>query len=157
MNMMDTVLNSPRYKKITKQIAFLGSGLFNVGNVQLGSAYNWFTGNSWEGFRTRFDVASNIHFDKKLWWHTYLAYGFGDKNLKAKRRFFICPKKNPDGNTGTLGIKMTWITDKPILVRSPMIIFLRWPFANPIFPLNILTWSRHSSNFLMNWERDFRC
>ncbi|MBO9619823.1 MAG: carboxypeptidase-like regulatory domain-containing protein [Niabella sp.] len=105
MNMMDTVLNSPRYKKITKQIAFLGSGLFNVGNVQLGSAYNWFTGNAWEGFRTRFDVASNIHFDKKLWWHGYLAYGFGDKKFKGEAEAFYLPKKEPKRQYWYLGYK----------------------------------------------------
>ncbi|ANH83617.1 hypothetical protein A8C56_00930 [Niabella ginsenosidivorans] len=105
MNMMDTVLNSPTYKKITKQIAFLGSGLFNIGNVQLGSAYNWFSGNGWEGFRMRFDVASNVHFDKKLWWHTYLAYGFSDKKFKGEAEVFYLPKKEPKRQYWYLGYK----------------------------------------------------
>lgn len=105
MNMMDTVLNSPAYKKITKQVMFLGSGLFNVGNVQFGSAYNWFSGNGWEGFRMRFDVASNVHFDKKLWWHTYLAYGFGDKKFKGEAEVFYLPKKEPRRQYWYLGYK----------------------------------------------------
>lgn len=95
IKMMDTIVNSPSFRKITKQVGFLATGYINVGNVELGSAYNWFTGNSWEGFRTRFDIASNKHFNKKFRWHTYLAYGFGDKKLKGQAELFYLPKKDP--------------------------------------------------------------
>lgn len=95
VQMIDTLINTPGYKKITKQVAFLATGYFDVGNVQLGSAFNWFSGNGWEGFRTRFDVASNKYFDKKLRWHTYLAYGFGDKKFKGEAELFYLPKKVP--------------------------------------------------------------
>lgn len=95
INMIDTILHAPAYQKITKQAAFLASGYFDVGNVQLGSAYNWFSGNAWEGFRVRFDVASNKHFNKKFRWHTYLAYGFTDKKVKGTAELFYLPKKDP--------------------------------------------------------------
>ncbi|MCD2425204.1 DUF5686 and carboxypeptidase regulatory-like domain-containing protein [Niabella pedocola] len=95
IKMMDTIVNAAPFRKITRQVGFLATGYINIGNVELGSAYNWFTGNSWEGFRTRFDIASNKHFNKKFRWHTYLAYGFGDKKLKGEGELFYLPKKDP--------------------------------------------------------------
>ena len=95
IKMIDTLINTPSYQKITKQVVFLTTGYIDVGNVQLGSAFNWFSGNSWEGFRMRFDVASNRFFNKKLRWHTYLAYGFGDKKVKGEAELFYLPKRDP--------------------------------------------------------------
>ncbi len=95
IRMIDTLINTPTYQKITKQVVFLTTGYLDVGNVQLGSAFNWFSGNSWEGFRTRFDVASNKNFNKKFRWHTYLAYGFGDKKFKGQGELFYLPKRDP--------------------------------------------------------------
>jgi len=95
VKMIDTLVNAPEYKKITKKIAFLATGYFDVGNVQLGSAYNWFSGNNWEGFRMRFDVASNKHFNPKFMYHAYLAYGFKDKKVKGMGELFYLPKKHP--------------------------------------------------------------
>ncbi len=95
IHMIDTLTNAPSFKRLTKQLTFLATGYFNVGNLQFGSAYNWFTGNGWEGFRMRFDLASNRHFDKKWWWHGYLAYGFGDRRFKGKGEVFYLPKKDP--------------------------------------------------------------
>ena len=95
IRMIDTLINTPTYQKITKQVVFLTTGYVDVGNVQLGSAFNWFSGNYWEGFRMRFDVASNKHFNKKFRWHTYLAYGFGDKKFKGEAELFFLPKRDP--------------------------------------------------------------
>lgn len=95
IKMIDTLINTPTYQKITKKVVFLTTGYIDVGNVQLGSAYNWFSGNGWEGFRTRFDVASNTGFNRKLRYHAYLAYGFGDKKFKGEAELFYLPKKDP--------------------------------------------------------------
>ena len=43
----------------------------------------------------RFDLGTNKKFDKKWWWHGYLAYGFGDKKLKGKAELFYLPRKHP--------------------------------------------------------------
>ncbi|HEY6503960.1 MAG TPA: DUF5686 family protein [Chitinophagaceae bacterium] len=95
IQMIDTLVNAPVFKKFTNQMHFIATGYMNVGNFQLGPWYNWITANSWEGFRVRFDLSTNKHFDKKWWWHTYLAYGFGDKKLKGKGEVFFLPKKHP--------------------------------------------------------------
>ncbi|HUN04245.1 MAG TPA: carboxypeptidase-like regulatory domain-containing protein, partial [Niabella sp.] len=95
IKMIDTLINTPSYQKITKQVVFLTTGYVDVGNVQLGSAFNWFSGNAWEDFRTRFDVASNTGFNRKLRYHAYLAYGFSDKKFKGQGELFYLPKKDP--------------------------------------------------------------
>jgi hypothetical protein len=95
IRMIDTLLNAPVFQKFTNRINFIATGYLNVGNFQIGPWYNWITSNSWEGFRTRFDFGTNKHFDKKWWWHGYLAYGFKDRKIKGKAELFYLPKKHP--------------------------------------------------------------
>ena len=95
IRMIDTLTNAPSFQRFTRTMNFIGTGYLNVGNFQLGPWYNWISANSWEGFRVRFDLGTNKHFDKRWWWHGYLAYGFGDKKLKGKAEVFYLPKKHP--------------------------------------------------------------
>ncbi|TXH21950.1 MAG: carboxypeptidase-like regulatory domain-containing protein [Chitinophagaceae bacterium] len=95
IKMIDTIVNTRTYQRLTKQILTLTTGYFDVGNVEFGSVYNWFSGNAWEGFRMRFDVGSNKHFDRHLRYNGYLAYGFSDKKLKGKAELFYLPKRDP--------------------------------------------------------------
>jgi hypothetical protein len=95
IKMIDTLVNAPVFQKFTNQLNFIATGYLNLGNFQIGPWYNWITSNSWEGFRMRFDIGTNKHFDKKWWWHGYLAYGFGDRKLKGKGEVFYLPKKHP--------------------------------------------------------------
>lgn len=95
IKMIDTLTNAPVFKKFTKTLAFIGTGYRDIGNYQIGPWFNWVTQNSWEGFRVRFDLGTNKHFDKKIKLHTYLAYGFGDKKLKGFAEAFYLPKKDP--------------------------------------------------------------
>ena len=93
--MIDTLRNAPEFKKLTNTIEFIATGYMDLGNLQIGPWYNWFTYNSQEHFRMRFDLGSNKHFDKHFWWHGYLAYGFGDQKFKGKGELFYLPKKHP--------------------------------------------------------------
>jgi len=95
LKMIDTLLNDPKFQRLTDRINFIATGYKDIGNVRIGQWYNWVTANSWEGFRVRFDVSSNKKFDKRWWYHTYLAYGFGDKKLKGKAELFYLPQKHP--------------------------------------------------------------
>ncbi len=95
IKMIDTLTNAPVFKKFTNTLNFIGTGYLNTGNFQLGPWYNWITANAWEGLRTRFDLGTNYKFDKKIWWHTYLAYGFKDKKVKGKAELFFLPSKHP--------------------------------------------------------------
>lgn len=95
IRMIDTLTNAPVFKKFTNTLNFIGTGYWNTGNFQLGPWYNWVTGNLWEGLRIRFDLGTNYKWDRKVWWHTYLAYGFKDKKVKGKAEVFFLPAKHP--------------------------------------------------------------
>jgi hypothetical protein len=95
IKMIDTLTNAPVFKRFTKTVNFIGTGYLDVGNYQLGPWYNLFSYDAWEGYRVRFDLGTNHHFDKHFWWHGYLAYGFGDQKLKGKAELFYLPKKHP--------------------------------------------------------------
>lgn len=95
ITMIDTLTNAPVFKKFTNTLNFIGTGYLNTGNFQLGPWYNWVTGNSWEGLRLRFDLGTNYKWDRRVWWHTYLAYGFKDKKFKGKAELFFLPAKHP--------------------------------------------------------------
>lgn len=93
IKMIDTLTNAPVFKKFTNTVYFLGAGYKNIGNYEIGPWYNWVTANGWEGFRMRFDLGTNKYFNKKLWLHSYVAYGFGDKKFKGMAEMFYLPKK----------------------------------------------------------------
>lgn len=95
IHMIDTLLNAPVFQKFTSTVNFIGTGYKNIGNFQIGPWYNWISSNSLEGLRLRFDLGTNKKFDKKWWWHFYLAYGFSDNKLKGKGELFYLPKKHP--------------------------------------------------------------
>jgi hypothetical protein len=95
IKMLDTLMNGAVFKRLAEHINFIATGYRNIGNFQIGPWYNWVTGNSWEGFRLRFDLGTNRKFDKRWWWHWYLAYGFGDKRVKGKAELFYLPQKHP--------------------------------------------------------------
>jgi hypothetical protein len=95
IKMIDTLMNAPVFKRFTNKINFIGTGYLNVGNYQLGPWYNWYSYDSWEGSRVRFDLGTNHKFNRKVWLHSYLAYGFGDKKFKGKAEAFYLVKKHP--------------------------------------------------------------
>ena len=95
IKMIDTLTNAPVFQKFTKTMAFIGTGYKDIGNFQIGPWFNWMTSNGWEGFRVRFDLGTNKYFNKKIRFHTYLAYGFGDQKLKGMAEAFYLPNKSP--------------------------------------------------------------
>jgi hypothetical protein len=95
IKMIDTLTNAPVFQRFTKTMAFIGTGYKDIGNYKIGPWFNWITSNGWEGFRMRFDLGTNKHFDKKIKLHGYLAYGFGDQHLKGMGEIFYLPKKDP--------------------------------------------------------------
>lgn len=82
--MIDTLMKMPVFKRYTNTINFLATGYLNIGNYQIGPWQNWVTGNVAEGMRVRFDLGTNRYFNKKAIFHGYLAYGFGDQQLKGE-------------------------------------------------------------------------
>jgi hypothetical protein len=95
IKMIDTLMNAPVFRRFTNTINFIGTGYLNWGNYQLGPWYNWYSYDSWEGSRVRFDIGTNHRFNRNIWLHSYLAYGFGDKKFKGKAEAFFLVKKHP--------------------------------------------------------------
>ena len=95
IRMIDTLTQAPVFQKFTKTLAFIGTGYKDIGNYQIGPWFNWVSTNGWEGLRLRFDLGTNKHFNKKIKLHTYLAYGFGDQQLKGMAEAFYLPNKDP--------------------------------------------------------------
>ncbi|MBI5857763.1 MAG: carboxypeptidase-like regulatory domain-containing protein [Sphingobacteriales bacterium] len=95
IKMIDTLTHAPVFQKFTKTMNFIGTGYLDIGNYEIGPWYNWITSSGWEGLRLRFDIGTNKHFDKKIKFHTYLAYGFKDKKLKGMAEIFYLPDKDP--------------------------------------------------------------
>lgn len=93
IKMIDTLMTAPVFQKFTNTMYFIGAGYKNVGNYEIGPWYYWATYNSWEGFRLRFDLGTNKYFNKKLWLHGYLAYGFNDQKFKGQAEAYFFPKK----------------------------------------------------------------
>jgi hypothetical protein len=95
IRMIDTLTNAPEFQKFTRTANFIGTGYLDIGNWQIGPWMNWITSNSWEGFRLRFDLGTNKHFNRRLRFHGYLAYGFGDEKVKGLAEVFYLPSKTP--------------------------------------------------------------
>ncbi|MFN2438137.1 MAG: DUF5686 family protein [Chitinophagaceae bacterium] len=94
-NMIDTLMNLPKFKKYTKAIDFIGTGYLSLGKVQIGPWQNWVYTNSEEGLRLRFDLATNYKFNEKVTFHGYAAYGFADKKWKGEFDVFYLPQRHP--------------------------------------------------------------
>jgi hypothetical protein len=94
-SMIDTLRKMPAFKRYTNNLNFLVTGYKNVGNIQIGPWFYWFTGNSLEGTRLRFDLGTNKGFHKNLILHGYLAYGFTDKKFKYKMDALYIFKRHP--------------------------------------------------------------
>ncbi len=95
IRMIDTLTNAPVFQKFTRTMNFIAVGYLDIGNWQIGPWMNWITSNGWEGFRLRFDLGTNKYFHRKLRFHGYLAYGFGDEKVKGFAEAFYLPKKTP--------------------------------------------------------------
>jgi hypothetical protein len=83
-HLMDTLQNMPLFKKYSNTINFITTGTKWIGNYEIGPWYNWVSGNQVEGTRLRFDLGTNPRFNKNLYLHGYLAYGFKDRTFKGK-------------------------------------------------------------------------
>ena len=94
-SMIDTLQKMPLFKRYVDYLNFLGTGYYDIGNYEIGPWYNWYTYNTVEGSRVRFDLGTNKHFSKDIILHGYLAYGFLDQKFKYKLDAMYLFKKHP--------------------------------------------------------------
>lgn len=93
--LMDTLKSMPIFKKYSNTVNFITTGTKWIGNYEIGPWYNWISGNIVEGTRFRFDLGTNPHFNKNLYFHGYLAYGTTDRTFKGKAEALWILKKEP--------------------------------------------------------------
>lgn len=93
--MVDTLLSLPKFRNYTEWINFIATGYRNVGNFQVGPWMGLIGGNYWEGTRVRLDLGTNHHFNKHLYLHGYVAYGFRDQQFKEQAEMLYLFNKNP--------------------------------------------------------------
>ena len=93
--MIDTLQQMPLFKKYYNTISFLTTGYKPIGNYEIGPWFNWVSLNAWEGLRMRFDLGTTPGFNRNMYLHGYLAYGFGDRRLKGKAEMYYFFNKSP--------------------------------------------------------------
>lgn len=94
-HMIDTLQQMPLFKKYYDATVFLTTGYKPLSNYEIGPWFNWVSNNSWEGLRLRFDLGTTPGFNKTMYLHAYLAYGFGDRAFKGKAEAYWFLRKNP--------------------------------------------------------------
>ena len=93
--MIDTIQTMPAFKKYSNWAYFLTIGYKNIGKFEIGPWFNWISYNNVEGLRVRFDVGTNSTFSKKIFLHSYLAYGFMDEKFKYQFDALYLLNKSP--------------------------------------------------------------
>jgi hypothetical protein len=93
--MIDTLQQMPLFKKYYNTLSFLATGYKPIGNYEIGPWFNWVSLNAWEGLRMRFDLGTTTGFNRNMYLHGYLAYGFGDRQLKGKAEMYYFFNKSP--------------------------------------------------------------
>lgn len=92
---IDKLLQMPKFQRLQNTLKFIGTGYKQLTNFEIGPWFNWISSNNWEGTRVRFDLGTTTGFNKNIYLHTYLAYGFGDKKLKGKAEAYWIVKRDP--------------------------------------------------------------
>ena len=92
---IDKLLQMPKFQKLERTLKFIGTGYKTIGNYEIGPWFNWISSNQWEGTRFRFDLGTNMGFNKNLYLHSYLAYGTKDRQFKGKAEAYWLLKREP--------------------------------------------------------------
>ncbi len=92
---IDKLLQMPKFQRLQNTLKFIGTGYKTLTNFEIGPWFNWISSNNWEGTRLRFDLGTTTGFNKHIYFHTYLAYGFLDKKFKGKAEAYWIVKRDP--------------------------------------------------------------
>jgi len=82
--MIDTLKQMPVFKKYSNTLQFIFDGHKQLGKIEIGPWFKWFSGNQLEQVRLRFDVGTTAKFSEHLRLFGYLAYGVKDEKFKGK-------------------------------------------------------------------------
>jgi hypothetical protein len=93
--MIDTIQSLPVYKTYYSLFYFLGTGIKEVGPLELGSVYNIYSRNPIEGNRFRFNIGTTPKLFKDIYLRGYVAYGTLDKRIKYAGSALWLIKRKP--------------------------------------------------------------
>ncbi len=93
--MVDSVKNTPQFKKYKTIATGIASGYFAFGKVELGPYFKLFSYNSIEGFRFRVGGRTTQKMSKKIRIGGYVAYGTKDDRFKYGADLIYLFNKNP--------------------------------------------------------------
>lgn len=93
--MIDTIQQLPIYKKYYNLFYFLGTGIKEVGPIELGSFYNLYSSNTFEGKRIRLSMGTTPKLFKNIYIKGYAAYGFKDQKFKYDASMLWLLKRKP--------------------------------------------------------------
>ncbi|MBA4197823.1 MAG: hypothetical protein C0459_09735 [Chitinophaga sp.] len=85
--MIDTLKQMPVFKKYSNTLQFIFDGHKQLGKIEIGPWFKWFSGNQLEKIRLRFDLGTTARFSEHLRLFGYLAYGVQDEKFKGKAAF----------------------------------------------------------------------
>lgn len=80
--MIDTIQSLPIYKKYYSIFYLLGTGIKEVGPLEIGPIYNLYSSNSIEGPRFRLSLGTTPKLFKNIYLKGYVAYGTLDQKIK---------------------------------------------------------------------------
>ena len=79
---IDSVKKVPAFKRDAKILVLLGTNFLELGKVEIGPDVSFLSFNPIEGTRLRFGGRTTPDFNKSLYFESYVAYGFHDKQYK---------------------------------------------------------------------------
>jgi hypothetical protein len=80
---IDKLMEMPKFQKLQTNLKFLFGGYKNFGKFEIGPWLKWYSRDTIQGTRLRFDLGTNKKLFKNVYLHGYLAYGFRDKRFKG--------------------------------------------------------------------------
>ncbi len=93
--MIDTIQSLPVYKKYYNIFYLLGTGIKEVGPLEIGPVYNFYSRNSVEGPRFRISLGTTPKLFKNIYLKAYIAYGTLDQRIKYNASALWLLKRHP--------------------------------------------------------------
>ncbi|MBL7752992.1 MAG: carboxypeptidase-like regulatory domain-containing protein [Chitinophagaceae bacterium] len=94
-HMIDTIQSLPVYKTYYSIFYLLGTGIKEVGPIEIGPIYNLYSRNVIEGPRFRFNIGTTPKLFKDVYLTAYLAYGTKDQRFKYAGTALYLLKRQP--------------------------------------------------------------
>ncbi len=94
-SMIDSIKSMPVYETYVDFINLLLTGFIDVGKVELGTVFGFYSNNQIEGNRLRLGMRTTTSFSEQLRLEGALAYGFRDRRFKPMLGLLWLPQKYP--------------------------------------------------------------